>query len=203
MTRKKSKMGRPLRHGAERLSKSRTFRVRPHLDELLQKAAAKAGRSVSEEIEHRLDQSFEMADLIAGAFRAAYGESNGDLMRAIATVIWLIERRSGKKWNEDQFTAFEVKSAIDGVVTALTAPKRAAFHLRRARRAPSSDREGEPAWGVEIRQRMDMGKGAALEALQKMGMAPSDTEMDEAVKRFQAQEAEFAKTTQAQEVEKK
>jgi len=58
MTRKKSKMGRPPRHEGERLSKSRTFRVRPHLDELLMTAAAKAGRSVSEEIEYRLDRSF-------------------------------------------------------------------------------------------------------------------------------------------------
>jgi len=58
MARKKAKMGRPLKHEGERLSKSRTFRVRPHLDELLQGAAAQAGRSVSEEIEYRLDRSF-------------------------------------------------------------------------------------------------------------------------------------------------
>ena len=58
MMRKKAKMGRPPRHEGERLSKSRTFRVRPHLDELLITAAAKAGRSVSEEIEYRLDRSF-------------------------------------------------------------------------------------------------------------------------------------------------
>src|SRR5262249_8434822 len=49
---------RPPRHEGERLSKMRTFRIRPHLDELLQTAAAKAGRSVSEEIEYRLDRSF-------------------------------------------------------------------------------------------------------------------------------------------------
>jgi hypothetical protein len=58
MVRRKPKLGRPPRHEGERLSKSRTFRVRPHLDELLMTAAAKAGRSVSEEIEYRLDRSF-------------------------------------------------------------------------------------------------------------------------------------------------
>ena len=58
MVRKKAKMGRPPRHEDERLSKMRTFRIRPHLDELLLAAAAKAGRSVSEEIEYRLDRSF-------------------------------------------------------------------------------------------------------------------------------------------------
>jgi hypothetical protein len=82
MARKKSKMGRPPRHEGERLSKSRTFRVRPHLDELLMTAAAKAGRSVSEEIEYRLDRSFyedalparmaeTMAPLVEQAARAA------------------------------------------------------------------------------------------------------------------------------------
>ena len=58
MVRKKAKIGRPPRHEDERLSKMRTFRIRPHLDELLLAAAAKAGRSVSEEIEYRLDRSF-------------------------------------------------------------------------------------------------------------------------------------------------
>ena len=78
MARKKAKIGRPPRHGGERLSKSRTFRVRPHLDELLQKAAAEAGRSVSEEIEYRLDRSFyedalptQMAPLIGQAAKLA------------------------------------------------------------------------------------------------------------------------------------
>jgi hypothetical protein len=55
---RKAKTGRPPRHEGGRLSKMRTFRIRPHLDELLQTAAAKAGRSVSEEIEYRLDRSF-------------------------------------------------------------------------------------------------------------------------------------------------
>ena len=35
-----------------------------------------------------------------------------------------------------------------------------------------------------------MGTGAALEALQKMGMAPSDAEIAEAAKKVQAQEVE-------------
>jgi hypothetical protein len=60
----------------------RTFRIRPHLDEQLQMAADKAGRSVSEEIEYRLDRSFyedalparmaeTMAPLVEQAARAA------------------------------------------------------------------------------------------------------------------------------------
>jgi hypothetical protein len=56
-------------------------------------------------------------------------------------------------------------------------------HARHPRRALLSDREG-------IGQRLDMGTGAALEALQKMGMAPSDAEIAEAAKKVQAQEVE-------------
>ena len=59
MARKKqSKLGRPPKHEGERLSKNRTFRVRGTLDEQLAAAAQEAGRSVSEEIEHRLEESF-------------------------------------------------------------------------------------------------------------------------------------------------
>jgi hypothetical protein len=58
MARKKPKGGRPPRHEGERLRKNRTFRIRARLDELLEEAAAKAGRSTSEEIEHRLEISF-------------------------------------------------------------------------------------------------------------------------------------------------
>jgi hypothetical protein len=50
--------GRPPRHKGERLSKNRTFRVRGELDEKLQRAADTSGRSVSEEIEFRLEKSF-------------------------------------------------------------------------------------------------------------------------------------------------
>jgi hypothetical protein len=56
--RKKSQGGRPPRHKGEVLRKNRTFRIRARLDELLEEAATKAGRSASEEIEHRLEVSF-------------------------------------------------------------------------------------------------------------------------------------------------
>jgi hypothetical protein len=56
--------GRPPRHQGERLSKNRTFRVRGGLDEKLEAAAAASERSVSEEIEFRLDQSFDRDEII-------------------------------------------------------------------------------------------------------------------------------------------
>lgn len=54
-----SPAGRPPRHSNELLTKNRTFRIRPSLDEALVRAAAEAGRSVSAEIEYRLDHTHD------------------------------------------------------------------------------------------------------------------------------------------------
>src|SRR5215467_10532498 len=64
MARKKqAKIGRPPKREGERLSKNRTFRVRGTLDEQLEAAAQKAERSVSEEIERRLEDSFRQQEI--------------------------------------------------------------------------------------------------------------------------------------------
>jgi hypothetical protein len=78
MTRKKPRMGRPPRHAGERLSKNRTFRVRGELDDRLQTSANKSGRSVSEEIEYRLERSYQIDDLnqdMKAAIKEAIEES--------------------------------------------------------------------------------------------------------------------------------
>jgi hypothetical protein len=62
-----AKPGRPARHKGARLSKNRTFRVRPELDSVLAQAAQQSGRSVSEEIERRLDLSFKSEDVFTAA----------------------------------------------------------------------------------------------------------------------------------------
>jgi hypothetical protein len=78
---RKPPRGRPPRHEGERLSKNRTFRVRGGLDEKLQAAAAVSGRSVSEEIEFRLDQSFDR-DAFIGLMVG--GDENARILRTIA-----------------------------------------------------------------------------------------------------------------------
>lgn len=59
-------MGRPPKRKGERLSKNRTFRVRGDLDARLHKAAKRNECSVSEEIERRLQQSFDQDDAFGG-----------------------------------------------------------------------------------------------------------------------------------------
>jgi hypothetical protein len=200
MARKKAKIGRPPRHGGERLSKSRTFRVRPHLDELLQKAAAEAGRSVSEEIEYRLDRSFYEAAM----YRGAFGERTGDLFRAFATAIWLIERGAGKKWHEDRETRFQVARAIDGVTEWFTGrpadPWRAVVELKYPDLNPFTaardahfkmlvEAEAKPE-ALERRQREELSQAATnsavLRTLQVMGMAPPDAKIDEVAAKMRA-----------------
>lgn len=70
-------MGRPPKRVGERLAKNRTFRVRGELDTKLQTAADTSGRSVSEEIEYRLERSFDRSDRLAEVMEAARQVSGG------------------------------------------------------------------------------------------------------------------------------
>ena len=69
---RKPKAGRPPRHAGERLVKNRTFRVWSWLDDQLQAAAEQSRRTVSAEIEFRLELSFEM-DRLDAQMRALFG----------------------------------------------------------------------------------------------------------------------------------
>ena len=181
----------------------------------LEREAARQDRSLNSEIISRLEQSFQKRDeseLTASTLRAAFGGATGDLLRAIAIAIWLIERRTGKKWNEDFETHYSAKDATDNVIEALArplTPVRAAgiFKQQEERLFSADQREriaGMMVGDLEQRrisksrsqisaeiekmetaslQRSRLAKGAALEALQKMGMAPSDAEIAEAGKK--------------------
>jgi len=164
----------------------------------LEREAKRQEQSLNAEIISRLEQSFRKAeddDLIASTFRAAFG-ATGDLLRAIVTVIWLIERRTGEKWNEDRDTAFQIEIAMEAVLRAFVSPLnavRAFLELKLEEMVVGGER-------VKRERIHEPGMVAALEALQKMGMAPSDAEIAEAAKRVEAQEA--AKRAQAQEAGK-
>jgi hypothetical protein len=54
----KRKMGRPIKSQGEARTRTRTFRLTESLDAQLRDAAKRAGWTVSDEIEHRLAQSF-------------------------------------------------------------------------------------------------------------------------------------------------
>jgi hypothetical protein len=115
---RKRPRGRPPRREGERLSKNRTFRVRGGLDEKLQAAAAASGRSVSEEIEFRLDQSFDrdaFIGLVVG------GDKNANVLRTIATAMKYASH-SGH-WLNRRSTVEIVGDAASYIIKALVLPK--------------------------------------------------------------------------------
>src|SRR5262245_15521366 len=100
MAAKKNVGGRPPRHPGERLSKSRTFRVRGGLDEYLQAAAAASGRSVSEEIELQL----ELARARKQQLIEEWGPDVFSIADRAARSLRHIEDYTGKSWHEDDKT---------------------------------------------------------------------------------------------------
>jgi len=108
---KKTKPGRPPRHKGEVLAKNRTFRVRGELDDQLQASAARAGRSVSEEIEYRLSRSF-YDDVLVKEFIG--DDMSAEAIRMIRFVM-AIESISGP-WSGDPTSAQRVSAAADTII---------------------------------------------------------------------------------------
>jgi len=126
MVARKKKTGRPLKHSGEGaefemlglgrapLSKTRSFRVRPGLDKLLQAEATKASRTVSQEIEHRLERSFQ-DDRIG---KAHFGSDVGaELLRMFYSAMVL--EGVHPDWTGDPVRAENFRIAMNGVIAGL------------------------------------------------------------------------------------
>jgi hypothetical protein len=162
----------------------------------LEREAKRQEQSLNAEIISRLQRSFrksEDTDLVGSTLRGMFG-ATGTLLHAIVTVIWLIQSRTGKKWNEDSDTCFEVQAAVDSLFEALARPPTWGALFDIFKHEPTADElerlyEATPKEKLfeELRaviQRGGRARGAALEALQRMGMAPSDAEIAEAGKKY-------------------
>jgi len=155
----------------------------------LEREARRQEHSLNGEIIARLEQTFrksEDADLLGSTLRALFGGATGDLLRAIATAIWLIEKRTGKKWHEDRETALQVSHAIDEIIAWFTRQRRDpamdAARLKYTELSGESEYWVKTGAGFEIHHANVVANTAVLETLQKMGMAPSDAEIDEAAR---------------------
>jgi hypothetical protein len=109
----------------------------------------------------------------------------------------LIEKRTGKKWHEDRETALQVSGAIDEITDWFAGRRRdpaqdAAFLKYRdlygdLSSLDLSSLDLPSVSGFErFEQSTAAANAAALETLQKMGMAPSDAEIDEAATKYRA-----------------
>ena len=117
-------MGKGPRPKGEYAGKSSVFstRIRPDLRKSLERAAKTSGRSLSQEVEHRLRRSFVEDDKIADAFgdRRTYR-----LMRLMSDAIQLshqMRNEKGENWLDDPFRFRLALAAMHSVVEAIAPP---------------------------------------------------------------------------------
>jgi hypothetical protein len=91
----KHRPGRPPLKPGDRKNFNFTFRSRGELRNQLEAAAARSSRSVSEEIEHRLDRSFHTQELLFDALEAIYGEGTAAILLAIGKLMRDAGRSAG------------------------------------------------------------------------------------------------------------
>jgi len=108
----KKRIGRPPKAKEDRKAVNFTFRSRGQMRERLEKAAAASGRSISEEIEFRLNQSFD-EERLSAAFLG--GNDTAKALQGIANVMQL-ETAAGTPWSKDQEKVEAVRTAADLII---------------------------------------------------------------------------------------
>ena len=114
MTKKpsKPKMGRPPLPSGKRRGASMGFRPTPGIREKLVEAARANGRSMSQEVEARLEQSF-LGDAFLG------GLGNATAAKLIGPILEDVETRTGKSWREDKNTYYGAVVAVLAIMRVL------------------------------------------------------------------------------------
>jgi hypothetical protein len=108
MAAKKSKpRGRPPLPPGEKRAKNFTFRSRGNMHDRLSKAAARSGRSLSEEIEHRLDRSFFEGDDSLARMLIGDNDTGASIIRWIA-----FQMQSDPEWNSTPARGAEMAQRI-------------------------------------------------------------------------------------------
>jgi DNA-binding NarL/FixJ family response regulator len=113
--------GRPPLPESERKSGSNlTFRARSGLRELLAEEAKKADRSISEEIERRLERSFEEKDILENILDFYFGSKDTiALLKEMAPYINYQLARSRKSWRNDKATRDAIREHLSALFDAL------------------------------------------------------------------------------------
>lgn len=110
------KRGRPRLPSGEKKLDAMGFRPTPKIRAKLEKAARENSRSLSREIESRLEHTFLSED---AKYDALGGEHVYALMRLLGATVSLIEAGTGKRWQEDQETYDQVRGTIGGLFDGL------------------------------------------------------------------------------------
>lgn len=103
------RVGRPAKNPALGKRINAMFRLNEATRDRLMAAAEQSGRSMSEEIERRIDRSFEDVDLMLSYFGKP---ETLKLAHAIAMLARTVEAKSGKDWTSDADTKADLSGAI-------------------------------------------------------------------------------------------
>ncbi len=95
------------------------MRTTKQVRDQLEAAALAAGRSLAQEVEYRLQRSFEREAWGAEAFG---GPENAALAQLIGAALKTIERHFGKRWNEDAAANEASRRVVLGLMRALKTP---------------------------------------------------------------------------------
>jgi hypothetical protein len=106
MDQPKAARGRPSK-GDEAKRHSVGIRTTKALKDKMEVSCAASGRSMAQEIEYRLEQSFR---------DEAESADTRTLLRMISSMIFLIEHQTGKSWRDDSDSWLAVKAAVDKVL---------------------------------------------------------------------------------------
>lgn len=124
-----------------------TFRCLPALQAKIQDAAAQSGRSSSEEIERRIEDSF------AGAFSADVRTKG--IFESVAQMISVVERGTGRKWWEDELTASMcgdvVRELINSLMPRVEQPANKLLELVESDKARLEREAKEALWQTTVR----------------------------------------------------
>src|SRR3712207_2785522 len=101
MEQQRRKRGGQPKEPEERKRNNLTFRVRDRLKVDLEAAAAAGGRSVSEEIEHRLEQTLTERDMLTRFFGS---EDVIVFSKMFAGMVQVAQALTNKSWKDDQGT---------------------------------------------------------------------------------------------------
>jgi hypothetical protein len=119
----KRRVGRPPKPKDELKARNMTFRVRERLRERLQQAAQENGRSVSEEIEYRVESTFKERDTLVRAFGGLDAET------IISPILFFLATLRSRQinWRGDSDVADAMRQAIcfiaEAVFSVGTVPK--------------------------------------------------------------------------------
>lgn len=111
------KRGRPPLPPEEGKRVPLNMRTTQALRDRISAAAKMSGRSTAQEIEHRMEMSFQKEDVLYDRFG---GTISFNLMTMLGSLITVIEQQTGKDWLKDRKTYIEVKSAFDGFLDAIS-----------------------------------------------------------------------------------